>query len=800
MINEKEILRREEVDFRGVINRFKRGWPIVLLFLGIWLVIGVIFQLAFPPRYTATTQVMVEKPKSTSDPGTVVSTVAGFNKPDDYYYSNRRAVMTSHPIVSKALQKIGTISYYELGLFKKDLYKKSPIVVELDSTYMNFAPSSTPYNSTFEVSFSDVSSYRLNVEGKYFEDQGEFEVNGEFRFGEWIAFDNTRIRVRLSDFFNGLAPEDQNKCFGVEYGFILENPEALTLAYISSMDVEQEEVESSVFEVYLSGSAPKKQIDFLTALGDEFLSNHLREKTEVLELAINYLDQEIEKVSAELSNNEDSVQVFKTENAVTSINREGNLVLEKTAELQNQMVNYIVKDKYYTYLQEYLENNENYGNLISPQAFGVRDQLIAKLTEQLVELQQDRNYYEELSAQNNPAYRKIVSDIESIRNTILNSVKGIRSSNQIMIDNNNQRIRELEAEAMALPAVQRDLLRLERFARINENIYFALREKKSSAEIVLVSTIPNIRIIEPPHLTSVDPLIPQAPITFIAAIVLGLFFAFLYLIFKWIFNSTLDNASELDRFVPSANVIGELYHTNITKPQELEDYPESTLAAQSSAIIYRLKRNGPGSKLFAVSSHSPKEGKTFTASMLAMQASVMGYKTLLVDGNFKNPNIKKLFKVSKTPSMLDVINGNADRVEMIASSGKENLDIVDIGNARIVTTNEARAIRKLISELLPSYDCVFLDTAPFGSVSLSLSFLESADINLVAVRRNKTGYHALEEIQFLMASEAIKIDHFVVTDSFKPDVRFSLFGRRSNYRREKPRSVFGSLRAMFKRV
>jgi len=40
MINEKEVLRKEEIDFRGVLNRFKRGWPIFLVFLALCVVLG----------------------------------------------------------------------------------------------------------------------------------------------------------------------------------------------------------------------------------------------------------------------------------------------------------------------------------------------------------------------------------------------------------------------------------------------------------------------------------------------------------------------------------------------------------------------------------------------------------------------------------------------------------------------------------------------------------------------------------------------------------------------------------------
>lgn len=800
MINEKEVLRKEEIDFRGVLNRFKRGWPIFLVFLALCVVLGTIFQVAYPPGYMATTKVLIEKPNSTSDPGALVSTMNGFVKPDDYYYTNQKSVMLSYPIIRTALNRIGTISYFKLGLFKSEIYRESPIVVELDSTFMNFDRTRTPYGGVFDVTFTNPDSYYLSVSGDYEETDKPYEVEGEFQFGEWIVFDNTRLRVRLSNYFHGLKPQLQDACFETKYGFVIEEPSALALRYKGSLQVEQEEIESTVFEVYLGGTAPTKQRDFLDELGNTFIEHHLNQKTQVLKLAITYLSDEIDHFAKELYTSEEAIEEFKTENAITSLNREGNLLMERTAEMQNKKVNYIVKDKYYTYLQDYLENNDNYGNLISPQAFGVKDPLISKLTENLLELQQERNYYEDLNAQSNPSYKKITSDIESIKKTILNSVKGVRTSNQVMMDNIDQRIREMEQNALEIPKAERDLLRLERLFKINDRVYKRLVEKKSESELILASTIPNIQIVEPAYLTSTEPLYPKVPLTYAAVIIIGLFLGFAYLIVKWIFNNTIDSPHELTKYIPSARVIGELYHTNIRKPDELADYPESTLASQLGAIIYRLKRQGPDHKLFAVSSYNPKEGKTFSASMLAMQSAMMGYKTLLVDGNFKNPNVKKLFKVSRTPGMLEVIEGKGDRVDMIASSGKENLDIADIGSASIVGARDAKAIIKMIDDLLPSYDCVFLDSAPLGTVSLSLAFLEKADINLLAVRRDKTSYQTLEEIQTLIEADTLKVDHFLVTDSFKPDVHFSIFGGSSSYRVEKPVSIFGRLRIVFKRV
>ena len=525
MINEQEILRQEEVDFRGVLNRFKRGWPVVLIFLGFWLFIGLVFQLTFPPRFSAKTTVLIDKPKGVYDPNTMVSTIPSFvRQPDDYYYNNQKVVMRSFPIVNRTVESIGSIKYVQQGLFDRELYKKTPFKVELDSTYMSFTPHKTPYGSLFEVSFNNFDSYELFCEGEYPVSKQEFGFEGTFSFGEWVSFDDTKFKVTLVDSVKALQGEALEDLYGEDYGFTLLNPIAQTLEYINSMEIEQEELESTVFSVTLSGSAPRKQVDFLGTLGDYFIEDHINLKTQMLKLAIGYLEDELASISNKLEESEEDIELFKTENSITSINREGSLLLEQSVKLQNDKVNFLVQGKYYDYLEEFLQNNTDYSNLISPQAFGVKDQLILRLTEELAQMHQELEYYEDMGAESNPAYNQLKAGIAANQQTILNSIQGFKSSNKILIDNVDKRIKELDQSAKELPAAQRELMELERFFRMNESYYTALMERKSDAEMTLVSTQPNLRIIEPAYLTSLEPTLPWLPITFIAAILLGIVF------------------------------------------------------------------------------------------------------------------------------------------------------------------------------------------------------------------------------------------------------------------------------------
>ncbi len=800
MINEKEILRQEEVDFRGIINRFKRGWPIVVLFAGIWLFIGLVFQLTFPSLYTAKTTVLIEKPKGVSDPGMLVTSSTGFVKPpDDFYYNNQKAVIRSFPIVHQAVNKIGAIAYYKLGLFNKELYKASPIYIELDSTYMDFEKTTTPYGTLFEVRFNNKNEYELEAEGEYPETKAPFEIEGTFQFGEWVSFDKTRFRVLLADRVLEMSTEQLEDVYSDSYGFTIQNPVALTLNYINSFAIEQEELESTVFSVALGGSVPQKQVDFLNALGDFFISDHLERKTQMLKLAIGYLDNELEALTGKLSQSAEDIEVFKTENAITSINHEGSLLLEQTVKLQNDKVNYVVQGKYYDYLEGYLRDNSDFSKLISPQAFGVKDQLMIRLTEELVQLQQELSYYESLGAQSNPAYNRIKADIASNQRTILNSITGFKESNAVLVKDINTRLREIDETTRGLPRAQRQLMELERFFKMNESFYTNLTEKKADAEIALVSTTPNFRILEPAYLTSLEPM-PKAPLTLAIALFLGLLFAFGYLIFKWVFNNSIDSAREIYNYVPGAQIVGEIFRTNITNPSDLANYPDSTLASQLGAILYRLKRKHPDGQVFAISSIQGKEGKTLTSAMLAMLSSMNGYKTLLVDANIKNPNIKKVFKVNAGPTLLEVAQTNGTIEDAIMPSGRNNLDIAEIGTTTQLKVTQADVFMQQIKAATGKYDLIFIDTAPFSLVPSSLGILNGADYGIITVRRNKTRFQDLEDIQGMISGNFISTNEFIVLDTFHPDVSFSPFKKKSTYRKDKSWGLMGRINNLFARI
>jgi uncharacterized protein involved in exopolysaccharide biosynthesis/Mrp family chromosome partitioning ATPase len=796
MIDEKEIIRKEEVDFRGVINRFKRGWPIIALSLVFWLAIGVLFQIAFPPYYTAKTTVLTEEPKGQTDPSILVTGEPVFRKAEAYYFNNQRIVFASYPLVSEALKQTGLIKYIKSGLLDREIYDSSPFKLELDSTYMSFERFETPYENPFYVNFTDFNKYTIEGEGEYLEGDGEYYYEGEFQFGEWVTLGQMKFRLIPQDTLMNPNITLKNDLFEDEFGFVLMDLPTRIAETISSLEVVDQDIESTVFTASLSGVSAPRQLVFLSTLGDAFIANHLEIKTRTLRMALEFLENEIQNTAAVLEESEDSLKYFKSENAITSIDAEGALLLNQGAELQDEKIELVVRNKYFSYLEETLRNNDDYSTLISPEAFGITDALLIRLTQELVELQQDLKALEAQGAQDNPAYGQVKNAIEGKRATILRSVEGFKSSNLMKLGDIEKRISEIDATSKEFPKEQSELLKLERRFRINETLYTSLMEKKSNVELSLVSTTSDFRIIEPAHLTTAKPIIPWGPLTITVAVLLGLITGVGILILMWFFRSGIDSGEDIRRHLPQATLLSDIHYSNIRRPGELEDYPLSTLANQINGLIYNIGVKNPNATSIGISSYKRGEGKSFTTSMLAVQYAQAGYRVIVIDANRRHPSLAKLFRISGGHDELNSFDINEIN-STIRNTSNGKIDVLSLGKV-IFNNVEVQSFSELLRSLSAAYDRIIVDTAPIGNDARSLAILNATDLPIILAKRQHTDIQDILDLKELYRNSSLKELNCVVTGTFSPKTSFNI--RRNPYQKNKRRSLGERIKVIFAKV
>lgn len=145
-------------------------------------------------------------------------------------------------------------------------------------------------------------------------------------------------------------------------------------------------------------------------------------------------------------------------------------------------------------------------------------------------------------------------------------------------------------------------------------------------------------------------------------------------------------------------------------------------------------------KTILVTSTAPREGKTVTATNLARSLAQASWRTLLVDGDMRAPDIHTLFQLGNWPGLSDLLRGGKNLEELRKTSDVEGLEIVTSGTR---TNNPAELLSSsglpsILGDLRARYDYVVLDSPPVLPVTDSLLLSRHVDGILFVLEQQVT--------------------------------------------------------------
>ncbi|WP_062206113.1 polysaccharide biosynthesis tyrosine autokinase [Demequina salsinemoris] len=150
---------------------------------------------------------------------------------------------------------------------------------------------------------------------------------------------------------------------------------------------------------------------------------------------------------------------------------------------------------------------------------------------------------------------------------------------------------------------------------------------------------------------------------------------------------------------------------------------------------------GRSTKAFVVTSSMPTEGKSTTASNLAIALAESGAKVLLVDADLRKPKINEYLGIEGGVGLTDAIIGRASLNDVTQRWGAGSLYVVASGQ---VPPNPSEllgssAMEQLIGQMTHQYDVVLFDAPPLLPVTDAavLSRLVGGSLLIVAAGRTR---------------------------------------------------------------
>ena len=165
-------------------------------------------------------------------------------------------------------------------------------------------------------------------------------------------------------------------------------------------------------------------------------------------------------------------------------------------------------------------------------------------------------------------------------------------------------------------------------------------------------------------------------------------------------------------------------------------YQENMYSLQNQVDHFMKKT---GQKVLLVTSTEPSEGKTTVAVNLALAMAQRGEKVLLIDGDFRKPDIKKRLYVSHNEkNIIDVLEGKADLAEVAIYLEDEGVYVLgcDTALSNPLEHIHSSKMENLISQAREFADIVIIDAPPSGILVDAAHYYEYVDGVLMIIRQD----------------------------------------------------------------
>jgi tyrosine-protein kinase Etk/Wzc len=185
-------------------------------------------------------------------------------------------------------------------------------------------------------------------------------------------------------------------------------------------------------------------------------------------------------------------------------------------------------------------------------------------------------------------------------------------------------------------------------------------------------------------------------------------------------------------------------------------------------------------RMVVVTSASPGEGKTTTASNLAVSFAQQGMRVLLVDCDLRRSRLHRMFQLKREPGFSDLVHGYAEEDEVTHPTSVTGLYVICSGKlppnpAEMLGSEEAR---KKFGSLMEGYDLVVVDTPPLLAASDAAILSTIANGVIVVLRAGSTENAAAQQSVQQLNAVGARIVGAVLND---PDTQVPKYGAYYKY-------------------
>ena len=186
-------------------------------------------------------------------------------------------------------------------------------------------------------------------------------------------------------------------------------------------------------------------------------------------------------------------------------------------------------------------------------------------------------------------------------------------------------------------------------------------------------------------------------------------------------------------------------------PLAIFEAPHSIVAEQLRQIRTRLQHSVSldTTRAILITSAGPDDGKTTIAANLAAGLALNGRRILLVDANFRKPQLHAVFSVNNDKGFANALAAPDEFAQYVKETSIPNLAVMPCGPRPPNATEllESQLLIDFIDHVLDDYDHIIFDSAPLLFVSESVALAPRVDGVVTVVRAGQNSRGALQRVR-----------------------------------------------------
>lgn len=739
------------LDFKRVLSRAIRFWYVIVISLGIALGIATYNTRYNQKVYPVSASILIREMQETGGAELLYK-----NALIDPYrnYLNEPYIIRSYPLLEKVVKELNFhISFYREGYF-------------MTTEAYNYVPVSASWcnpdvvkQGQFIFTLKDEGHYTITNFGspEVVKDPVVYALNDSIQLGEYSLCIKTIPNRSMKNFL------------GVPFLLTIQNPLSTAVSYAGRLRVDWAQEGSGIINLSLTGTNAEKEIDFLNGLIKAYQNKDLENKNETAERTIVFIHKQLTSIKDSLRVVEFQLERFGNSRRVEDMSTDAQRLLAKAEAFEVQRAELLIRQNYFQYLDEYLaKNTENLDQVILPSSVGLTDPVLSSLLTKMVDLQLEIKLYLDPERERNPLLTSKNERIKEIKQSVLESVKTLRSTDKIKMDFINKQLVQVENQLSLLPASERQLISVQRNYTLLENLYVFLMQKLSEAEISKASNTSDVMLINAPMRGGA--ISPKPTQNYTMGIILGLAIPLIIFVIFELINNKVQSKEDIDK-MSSIPFLGGVGHNSTGNNLTVKERPKSGVAESFRAMRSNLNyfTGNKTKQIFMVSSSISGEGKTFTTINLATVFALSGKKTLIVGADMRRPKIFEDFNRGNEVGLSTFLSGISEFNQVIQDTEIENLYLISGGP---VPPNPSELLltdrfELFINNALEQFDFVIIDTPPLALVTDAFVISKFVNHTVFVLRQNYSPKAFVRSINEYYQSGKLKNMSILLNDIYK---------------------------------